>query len=105
MTTMSKAPILFCIQADANEAYRIFTEGYQQAVKDMKPKWISVDSGENIPTGTELLCKIKWHSGKIMRAVLVKVEADDHDWLSDGYELSHSINVTDWMPLPEPDHE
>lgn len=66
------------------------------------PEWISVESGEHIPTQTELLCKLR--QGGIVIALYWPTE-DYHDtevWW-DEHEI-HSWDfedVTHWQPLPQ----
>jgi len=66
------------------------------------PQWVSVK--ERLPEkNIEVLVILKGCStGKIIQRTANTVNADDHDWESDGYEIANCWDLTHWMPLPEP---
>lgn len=65
-------------------------------------EWISVKDG--LPDfdldvlGSLLSCQTSKRSAH----VITRVDASDHDWEIDGYEISNAWDITHWMPLPKP---
>ena len=73
-------------------------------------EWISVK--DRLPENSmPVLCNFRhWNIQKDRQNVLIYVDEDDCDWrvwdLGDyKAELSHSYDVTHWMPLPDPPKE
>jgi len=66
------------------------------------PQWVSVE--ERLPErDIEVLVILKGCStGKIIQRTANIVNADDHNWESDGYEIANCWDVTHWQPLPNP---
>jgi len=64
-------------------------------------KWISVK--EEMPQqGNEVLIVLKgFRSGKMVVRTGEVVNADDHTWESDGFEIANCWNITHWAKLPD----
>ena len=80
---------------------------YTQQLEAQVPKWISVE--ERLPEISDVVLVIA--SGKprenieLHDAFLIASFWGDEGWIADGYEEWDAINVTHWMPLPEPPKE
>lgn len=73
----------------------------------MMPKWISVE--ERLPKICELVLVIA--SGKpkenvkLIDAVIIASYWGDEGWIADAFDGWGKLNVTHWMPLPDPPKE
>lgn len=80
---------------------------YIQQLEAQVPKWISVE--ERLPEISDVVLVIA--SGKprenieLHDAFLIASFWGDEGWIADGYEEWDAVNVTHWMPLPEPPKE
>lgn len=72
---------------------------------DYKPNasdgWHWLSNPNDIPPVGEWLCKLRWPSGKVIHQVLDRVDADDHSWELDKSELSYSLDVIAYRPIPD----
>lgn len=68
-------------------------------------EWISVDK-ELPEKRKEVIGALKGcNSGKYIIRPIERVDADDHDWESEGFEIANCWDITHWQPQLEPPQE
>jgi hypothetical protein len=86
-------------QADIINVLRVSYFNQNQTIEALQQsQWVSV---EDAPKGKEVLILLKSTSSdrKIVRTG-ARVQAEDHDWESDGFEIANCWDIIGWMPLP-----
>lgn len=82
-------------------------EDHLREVTKMVPKWISVE--ERLPEISDIVLVIA--NGKprenitLHNAFLMASYWGEEGWIADGFEGWDALQVTHWMPLPEPPKE
>jgi hypothetical protein len=82
-------------------------ESLSERLEAAQPKWISVK--DELPEVSDVVLVIA--SGKpranveLHNAMLIASYWGDEGWIADGFEGWDKLDVTHWMPLPEPPKE